>query len=219
MKCQREENIFFCICVKCSANVHLACNASELQHFCFASVWMTFRLGSAVNWSLPLLVWGSVCDLSCSNVCFMNLGAHVFSASMLRVVIASSCSFDEYLVSFLFWLDFILKSILSEIKMAAPACFLGLFFVGSHFTCFCESLPVRQCQFTPGSAGRLPGLLTHGTIRGDALEAQGKELNVLLMLKEGTGRPLDGYRYPMYICHCLCWLVSLLPTMLKVYEN
>lgn len=46
--------------------------------------------------------------------------------------------------------------------------------VGSHFVCFCENRPARQGQGKSGSAGRVPGLLSHGTKRGDALEAQGE---------------------------------------------
>lgn len=42
-----------------------------------------------------------------------------------------------------------------------------------------------------------PGLMMHGRVRGATLEAEGKELNVLLILEEGTGRPLDGNRYPV----------------------
>ena len=52
----------------------------------------------------------------------------------------------------------------------------------------------RQSQGRPRLAGRFPGLLRHGTIRGGALEAQGKGLKILLTLVEGTGRLLDGNR-------------------------
>jgi hypothetical protein len=50
------------------------------------------------------------------------------------------------------------------------------------------------------------GLLAHylERIRGNALEAQGKELDVLLILEKGTGIGTDGNRYPMYVSHCLC---------------
>jgi hypothetical protein len=85
--------------------------------------------------------------------------------------------------------------------------------VRSHFACFCESLPVRQNQVRPESTGRFPDLLMYGMIRGATLEAQGKMLNVLLILEEGTGRyrrPPNRYRYQMYISHCLlaCDFVS-----------
>ena len=51
---------------------------------------------------------------------------------------------------------------------------------------------MRQSQGRSGSTCRFPGLLMHGTIRGDTLEGQGELLNVLLILEEETGRPLDG---------------------------
>lgn len=70
-------------------------------------------------------------------------------------------------------------------------------FIGSHFVRFCESLPAGYTQGRSGSAGRFAGLLTHGMIRGNALEAQGKGLNVLLILVEGRRRSLDGKRYPV----------------------
>lgn len=70
-------------------------------------------------------------------------------------------------------------------------------FIGSHFVRFCESLPAGYTQGRSGSAGRFAGLLTHGMIRGNALEAQGKGLNILLILVEGRRRSLDGKRYPV----------------------
>lgn len=42
-------------------------------------------------------------------------------------------------------------------------------------------------------------MLTHGTVRGDTLEAQGEGLNALLILVEGIGRP----RYPVCVCQPL----------------
>lgn len=69
-------------------------------------------------------------------------------------------------------------------------------FIGGHFVCSVKAcLPGKSRQ--SGSAVRFPGLLTHGTIRENALEAHGKGLNVLLILVEGTERPLDGNRYPV----------------------
>jgi hypothetical protein len=38
-----------------------------------------------------------------------------------------------------------------------------------------RDLPTRQSQGRSRSAGRFPGLLKHGTARGGALEAHGKE--------------------------------------------
>ena len=75
---------------------------------------------------------------------------------------------------------------------------------GAIFACFCESLLVWQSQGRSGSAGRFPGLLTHELIREATLEAQGEGLYILLILLEGTERPVDGNRYPMYIRNCLC---------------
>jgi hypothetical protein len=63
---------------------------------------------------------------------------------------------------------------------------------GDIFTSICESLPIRKSQDRSRSAGKFPGLLTHGTIRGDALKVQGKGLNVLLILGDGTRRLPDG---------------------------
>ena len=39
-------------------------------------------------------------------------------------------------------------------------------------------------------------------------------LNVLLILEEGNGRFLDGNRYPVYVRHCLCLIMSLFPMTL-----
>lgn len=78
-------------------------------------------------------------------------------------------------------------------------------FIGSHFVRFCESLPAGHTQGRSGYAGRFAGLLTHGMIRGNALEAQGKGLNVLLILVEGRRRSLDGKRYPV----CTSAMVSV----------
>jgi hypothetical protein len=55
-----------------------------------------------------------------------------------------------------------------------------------------------------GSAGRFPGLLRPARIGGGTLEAQGKGLNVLLTLVEGTGRPLDENICPVYIAAVVC---------------
>ena len=68
--------------------------------------------------------------------------------------------------------------------------------VWSYFACFCESLPVRHLSQT--RVYWQIGLLAHGMIRGDICEAQGEGLNVLLILDEGTGRPLDGYIYNVH---------------------
>jgi hypothetical protein len=46
---------------------------------------------------------------------------------------------------------------------------------GSHFVCFCESLPVKQSSQARVYC-RLPGLMIHGTVRGVILEAQGEGL-------------------------------------------
>lgn len=56
-------------------------------------------------------------------------------------------------------------------------------YVPSHFVFLCENLSVRQSQVRPGSAGRFSSLLTHETVRGDTLEAQGEGLNVRLILE------------------------------------
>lgn len=45
--------------------------------------------------------------------------------------------------------------------------------------------------------GRFPGPVMHGRIRGDTLEAQGKGLDILLILMEGAERPLDENRHPV----------------------
>ena len=45
-----------------------------------------------------------------------------------------------------------------------------------------------KSQDRSGTVGRVPRLLRHGTIRGGALEAQGKGLKILLTLVEGIGR-------------------------------
>lgn len=66
------------------------------------------------------------------------------------------------------------------------------------------SASTRQSQGSSGSADRFPVLLTHETIRRDTLEAQGKGLNVLLTLVEGTGRPLDENICPVYIAAVVC---------------
>lgn len=73
---------------------------------------------------------------------------------------------------------------------------------------------MRQSQGRPGSTDRFPGLLTHGKIRVDIFEAQNKGLNVLFILEEEREGPLDGNRYPMYICSTLCWLVTLFSKIL-----
>lgn len=78
-------------------------------------------------------------------------------------------------------------------------------FIGSHFVSFCESLHAGHTQGRSGYTGRFAGLLTHGMIRGNALEAQGKGLNVLLILVEGRRRSLDGKRYPV----CTSAMVSV----------
>jgi hypothetical protein len=67
--------------------------------------------------------------------------------------------------------------------------------VRSHLACFCESLCVRQSQIRPGSAGRVPGLLTHGPIRGVTCEAQGEGMNVLLISEEGTRRNREASKW------------------------
>lgn len=46
-------------------------------------------------------------------------------------------------------------------------------------------------------------MLTHGTVRGDTLEAQGEGLNALLILVEGIGRPPVGNSYPVCVCQPL----------------
>lgn len=72
----------------------------------------------------------------------------------------------------------------------ADSCLACPGIVGSHFACFSDSLPIRQSQVRPGSTGRYPGLQIHGMVRGDT---QGKGLNVLFILKEGTGRNRDAF--------------------------
>lgn len=62
-----------------------------------------------------------------------------------------------------------------------------------------KNLPDRQSQGRSGSVGRFPSLLRHRMVRGAALEAQGKGLQVLLNLVEGTGRLLGRNRCPMCI--------------------
>lgn len=61
--------------------------------------------------------------------------------------------------------------------------------VRRHFFYFCESLFVFKNQGMPGSTGRFPGLLTHGMIRVDKLEAW-EGMNVLLILKKRAWMPL-----------------------------
>lgn len=56
-------------------------------------------------------------------------------------------------------------------------------------------------------SGRFPGLLMHGTIRGDALEAQGEGLDFRLTFVEGAGRlPEDIWMGTdiLWICQPLC---------------
>lgn len=79
---------------------------------------------------------------------------------------------------------------------------------GAIFACFRESLPVRYSQGRSGSTGRFPSLLMLGTIRGETLEAQGEELNVLLILVEGTERPPDGNKYHQPLSLLACDFVS-----------
>jgi hypothetical protein len=47
--------------------------------------------------------------------------------------------------------------------------------------------------FLSGRVKSDQGLLVHGKIKGDTLEAQGKGLNVLLILEEDTGRNREVY--------------------------
>lgn len=44
-------------------------------------------------------------------------------------------------------------------------------------------------MFPTTVSGSFPCLLTHGTVGGDTLEAQGEDLNALLTVQEGTGKP------------------------------
>lgn len=107
-----------------------------------------------------------------------------------------------------------LRHELSAVPALMP---LLCFAVRSHYACFYESLTVRQSQVRPKSTGRFPGLLNNGTIRGDTLEAQGKRLSVLLILEEGTGRNREAsgwVQISMCVSHCLCWLMTLRPTIL-----
>lgn len=76
--------------------------------------------------------------------------------------------------------------------------------LGIIFAYFCESFLVRKSQSKLGSAGRFLALLMHGKIGGDTLDSQGKRLNVLLLLVEGTGRPLDGNTHSV----CISGIVS-----------
>jgi hypothetical protein len=74
--------------------------------------------------------------------------------------------------------------------------------LGTIFVCFCESLLVRQSQGRPESAGRFPGLLTHGTIRGATPEAQGKGLNVLLILVVSAWEQISNVCQPLSLLVC-----------------
>jgi ABC-type branched-subunit amino acid transport system permease subunit len=77
---------------------------------------------SGVLKSSTLIVWGSMCVLSFSKVSFMNVGAFAFGAQMLLV----DFPLDEYKMSSSSCLLTVgLKSILLDIRMATPTCFLG----------------------------------------------------------------------------------------------
>lgn len=64
-----------------------------------------------------------------------------------------------------------------------------------------QSLPGRQSGGR--SVGRVPGLLRHGTIRGDAFEAQGEGLKSLLTLVEEKG----GFRMGTNV-FCVCFSIA-----------
>lgn len=60
-----------------------------------------------------------------------------------------------------------------------------------------ESLPARESQGRPGSAGRILSLLRCGPIRGGALEAQGERLKIRLALVEN--REVFGWERKSYV--------------------
>jgi hypothetical protein len=75
-------------------------------------------------------VWGLLCNLSSSNVSFKNVGALVSGHSYLELIyhLGRFFFFDEYEVSFpVSFINFGYKSILLDIRMATPACFLRWF--------------------------------------------------------------------------------------------
>lgn len=75
-------------------------------------------------------VFMSICIFKSNGVSFIESGVLVFGPHMLRMVIPCCWSFTLMSVkcpSFSLLTSFGLNSILSDIRMAIPACFLGQF--------------------------------------------------------------------------------------------
>ena len=95
--------------------------------FCLADLFIS---ESWVFKSPTISVWDLMCDLSFSNVSLMNMSARVFGTWMFRIetsfwlifpVMNMKCPFPSLLI------NFVLKSILLDIRIAIAACFVGPF--------------------------------------------------------------------------------------------
>lgn len=109
------------MCCRSDRSIHLQCLLA-LAFLCLAFVWVTCLLTRVGYRSLPLPVYGRIymCDLNCSSVSFVYLGAPIFDAQMLIIAMYSQWIFYfyKYELSLPISFDqFILKSVLSDIKM------------------------------------------------------------------------------------------------------
>lgn len=76
-------DISFCVLVKYSINMSDPFRLSHQLAPTFLNVvflWVTCLLVKVEYWSLPLSMWGSIWNLSCSSITFMNLSALVCGA-------------------------------------------------------------------------------------------------------------------------------------------
>jgi len=93
---------------------------------------------SEVLKSATIRLWGIICDLSFSKVCFMNVGTLAFAAYIFRIESSSWWIIPLMYMkcpSLFFWMTFSWKSILFNIKMCTPACFLD-YLLGKLFSSF-----------------------------------------------------------------------------------